>query len=437
MKAPSLSSLRWNWKAPSLGGLRWLDVADALRPSGGDRLELWLPRDWPTEDRELRWRRTEAGGAVRQGSQRGLEGLAAADEILVWTPASETLLLRARLPTRSAAKIAQALPFALEDQLIDAPEKLHFAFVHEADGALAVAVTRRERMEGWLAGLVAAGLAPARLAPVTLSLPLADRSWTLAFCDGEMVLRSGLHAGFGGPREPQPPGWLHTALAEARADAKAPERILLVDAPGDLDAGAWRAALGLPLEALSAAPAAVPEAPLDLLQQRYAQRRGRGAALQRAYLPAAALLVASLVLTLLVDAVEWGRTAYRAHAADSEMRAILMKSFPDTRVIVDPAEQMRRGLDALGAKSGAASPGDMLFLLARASPAFEGQARLRVQGIDYADRTLSVRMAATQADAETLARALRERSLDVAVDRSGGEARLQLRAAGSSRGGKP
>jgi hypothetical protein len=31
---------------------------------------------------------------------------------------------------------------------------------------------------------------------------------------------------------------------------------------------------------------------------------------------------------------------------------------------------------------------------------------------------------------------LRARSLDVAVDRAGGEARLQLRAAGSSRSGK-
>src|SRR5262252_2682286 len=124
MKLPRLNSLRW--KAPSFGSLRWLDVAGPLRASGGDKLELWLPPDWPTQDGELRWRRTEAGGATRQGAQRGLEGLASADEILVWTPAAETLLLRARLPTRSPAKIAQALPFALEEQLIDAPEKLHF-----------------------------------------------------------------------------------------------------------------------------------------------------------------------------------------------------------------------------------------------------------------------------------------------------------------------
>lgn len=424
-------------KAPSSGSPRWLDVAGAWRAKGGDRLELWLPRDWPAEDNELRWRRTEAGGAVRQGSQRGLEGLASADEIIVWAPAAETVLLRARLPTRSTAKIAQALPFALEDQLIDSPEKLHFAFTQEADGALAVAVTRRERMEGWLAALAAAGLAPTRLAPVTLSLPLAPRAWTLAFQGAEMVLRCGLHAGFGGARESHPPGWLHSALAEARAESNAPERILLVDPPAELDAKAWRAALGLPVETLPSSGVAIPAAPLDLLQQRYTQRGRGAAALQRAYLPALALLAAGLVFTLVLDAVEWGRVAYRVGAADEEMRALLVKSFPDTRVIVDPAEQMRRGLEELGAKSGAASPGDMLYLLARASPAFEREARLRVQALEYGDKTLSIRLAATQADAESLARALRERSLEVSVDRAGGEARLQLRSAGSSRGGRP
>jgi type II secretion system protein L len=291
-------------------------------------------------------------------------------------------------------------------------------------------------MEGWLAALAAAGLTPSRLAPVTLSLPLADRSWTLAFRDGEMVLRCGLHAGFGGPSEARPPGWLHTALAEARAGANAPERLLLADAPAEIDAEAWRAALGMPVEALPAQGAAVPLAPLDLLQQRYAQRGRGAAALQRAYLPAAALLVVALAVTLLVDAVDWGLTAWRVRAADSEMRAALMKSFPETTVIVDPAEQMRRGLEVLGARGGGASPGDLLYLLARASPAFEREARLRVQALEYSDKTLTVRLAATQRDAESLAGSLRARSLEVTVDRSGGEARLQLRSPGTPKGGK-
>src|SRR6266516_59913 len=248
----------------------WLELSASWRRKGGDRLELWLPRNWPAEDSELRWRRVAAGGAVRQGTQRGLEGLAPAEEIIVWTPATETLFLRARLPTRSAAKIVQALPFALEEQLIDRPERLHFAFAHEPDGALAVAVTRRERMESWLAALAAAGLAPTQLAPVTLSVPLAERAWTLAFVDGQLVLRSGARAGLGGPAELRPPAWLHAALAEARTEAGAPERILLVDAPADLDSAGWREALGLPLESIQPGDASVPAAPLDLLQQHYA-----------------------------------------------------------------------------------------------------------------------------------------------------------------------
>src|SRR5690242_4656286 len=105
-------------KIPRLGS-RWLDAAAAWHREGDDRLELWLPRNWPGEDSEVRWRRFAPGAGAAQGSQRGLEGLAPAEEIIVWTPASETVLLRARLPTRSAAKIAQALPFALEEQLIE------------------------------------------------------------------------------------------------------------------------------------------------------------------------------------------------------------------------------------------------------------------------------------------------------------------------------
>jgi len=415
-----------------LNSRAWLGLSAAWRRKGGDRLELWLPRNWPAEDSELRWRRVAPGGAVRQGSQRGLEGLAPAEDIIVWTPAAETLLLRARLPTRSSAKIVQALPYALEEQLIEPPESLHFAFAHEADGALAVAVTRRERMESWLAALAAAGLAPTRLAPVTLSLPLADRAWTLSFVDGEIVLRSGVRAGLGGPSEPRPPAWLHAALAEARSESGAPERILLVDAPADLDSAAWREGLGLPLEAMRPEEAAVPEAPLDLLQQHYAPR-ARMAALKRAYVPAAALLAAWLLATLAFDSIEWARLSRAAGAAEEEMRTLLMKSFPETRAILDPAEQMRRGLEDLSARSGIAAPGDMLSLLARAAPAIERESRLRVQGVEYADRALNIRLVASEADAESLARTLRARSLEVDVQRAGGEARLRVRAAASPR----
>jgi len=212
----------------------------------------------------------------------------------------------------------------------------------------------------------------------------------------------------GGPAEPRPPAWLHAALAEARTEASAPERILLVDAPADLDSAAWRETLGLSVEAIRPGEASVPADPLDLLQQHYAPR-ARLAALKRAYIPAAALLAAWLAATLVFDAVEWARVSSKARTAEEEMRALLLKSFPETRAILDPAEQMRRGLEDLGARSGIAAPGDMLFLLARAAPAIERESRVRVQGMEYAERALIIRIAASEADAESLARTLRAR----------------------------
>lgn len=399
-------------------------AAPAWRRRGSARLEIWLPRDWPGEGAEPRWRRVAPGERTREG--RGLEGLVPAQDVMVWTPAAETVLLRAHLPTRSAAKIAQALPYALEEQLIEPPEQLHFAFAQEADGALAVAVTRRDRMERWLAALAAAGLRPLRMAPVTLSLPFAEGAWTLAFLEGEMALRSGLHSGFGGPREPRPPAWLAAALAEARGESRAPERLLLVDPPADLDLGAWHEALALPIENSRDQSAAVPSF-INLLQQRYASR-GRITGVWRAYLPAAALLAAWLAGTFIFDAIEWGRLSMASRASDQEMRALLLKSFPDTRTILDPAEQMRRGLEALSAGTGAAAPDDMLALLARTLPAIERESRVRVQGIEYAEHALNLRLAAAEPDAESVARSLRALQLEVDLQRSGGEARLRVRA---------
>jgi general secretion pathway protein L len=416
-------------RIPALSRPRSLAAAPVWRRSGAARLELWLPGDWPREGAEPRWRRVAPGERTREG--RGLAGLDPVQDVMVWTPAAETLLLRAQLPTRSAAKITQALPYALEEQLIEPPEQLHFAFTHEADGALAVAVTRRETLDRWLAALAAAGLRPRRMAPVTLSLPLAEGAWTLVFSEEEMVLRSGLHSGIGGSREPLPPAWLNAALAEARSENRAPGRILLVDPPADLDVAAWGEALGLPVETLHGESAAVPAASLNLLQQRYAPR-SRVAGLWRPYVPAAVLLAAWLAGVFVFDAIEWARLSRSARAGDQEMRGLLLKSFPETRTILDPAEQMRRGLETLSTSTGAAAPEDMLALLARTLPAIERESRVRLQSIEYAERALSLRLAASEPEAESVARTLRAQQLEVDVQRSGGEAQLRVRAAAAA-----
>ena len=114
------------------------------------------------------------------------------------------------------------------------------------------------------------------------------------------------------------------------------------------------------------------------------------------------------------------------------MRALLMKSFPDTRVVLDAAEQMRRGLETLSA--GAAASGDLLALLARALPAIDRESRARLQGFEYTESAVTLRVAAADADVEAIVRALRARGLEVEVQRAGGESQMRVRAAAAAKG---
>jgi len=336
------------------------------------------------------------------------------------------------------------LPYALEEQLIEPPEQQHFAFIQEPDGALSVAVTGIARMDAWLKALSDAGLQPDMLAPVTLSLPYSDDAWTIAFTAYEIVLRTGAHTGFGGARETSPPAWLRLAIDEARAEDRLPQRLLLVDPPADLDIAAWEQALGLPAAGATTA-ASTPKteraaAPLDLLQHRYA-RRGRWTGLWRAYRPAIALLAAWLIGTLVIDGIDLARLSWRARAAEDEMRALLLKSFPQTTTILDAPKQMQNGVDRLLATSATTAPGDLLALLARAAPVLEHEPRLSLRSIEYTDGQLVIRFTATESTvASAVMQMLRARSLDVELQQADtattGETRLRVRplASGAARG---
>lgn len=79
--------------------------------------------------------------------------------LIVLVPASEVLTTAVDMPVKSAAKIQQALPFALEEYVAEDVEDLHFAAgVRNDNGRVPVAVINREKFESWLATLADAGL---------------------------------------------------------------------------------------------------------------------------------------------------------------------------------------------------------------------------------------------------------------------------------------
>ena len=376
-----------------LSRANWRIAPAAFAPA---TLEIFLPPDWPESGAPLAWRRHGGHGPVQHGqaSDPGvLAEMARRARLHVWTPAGATLLTRVNLPTRRRAKILQALPYALEDQLLEDPAQLHFAWTAQADGSLVVAVTARERVRAWLGGLTTVGLRPQALCPVTLAVPLADDGWSLAFADGHCWLRTGALTGFACPVSPAtPPALLQAVVREARAAGRLPPALTVYDAPDGFDARAWSAALGLPL--LSAA-APLREAPpatlpmLNLLQGEFAPAI-QVATFLRPLRLAAVVLAIAVIGGLTVDLWEWW-WLHRLHVSSrQEMTRLFLESFPDQKVVVDSALQMQRQIEALQTRQGVPGARDFLPLLRRITPVLGANAGSGVRALTYADRELTV-----------------------------------------------
>ena len=109
-------------------------------------------------------------------------------------PADDVLLAEAVVPGGSAARAQQAVPFALEDQVADDVDELHFALGSKGrDDRYPVAVISRQMMDAVMAQCEEAGLRPTQLIPEPLALPQLEstspeiRAWT-ALLDGDMAV---------------------------------------------------------------------------------------------------------------------------------------------------------------------------------------------------------------------------------------------------------
>ena len=97
----------------------------------------------------------------RRGTLADAHAAATGRRLIVLVPGSAVVTTRVELPQVSKARQRQMLPFTLEEQFAEDVASLHFAAgSRNADDLLLVSVVARDRLESWLARLLAASLEP-------------------------------------------------------------------------------------------------------------------------------------------------------------------------------------------------------------------------------------------------------------------------------------
>jgi general secretion pathway protein L len=339
----------------------------------------------------------------QRGTLRDAAPLAQGGRVVGLVPAQSVLTLDADLPARAGSRLAQAVPFALEEQLADDVDTLHFALgARDESGKTPVAVVARPTLDGWLAAFAAAGIQLDALhceAALVQGLP----GNVVALLDGAEVHLC------------PPDGRAVTLPASPIADAI---ELAAGSATGSLvgllihaTAEDWKARAA-EVEALRPRFATLKVqilqqgvlpwlaqnlancAPINLLQGDYAPRRS-GAADWRRWRVAAGLALALLVLhggARLREVTRLGKqeSAVEAQLADPA-RPVLGAS-------ADTADQ-RRAVERqlLATRSAGAGAGDFLPALAALAAARATVPDARVESVAYQPGSVEVKLQASDA----------------------------------------
>jgi general secretion pathway protein L len=332
------------------------------------------PLAWLAEDERGRF------GEVRRGERPEAAALAAAGELLVLVPVEDCLLLEAEVAARGAEQLARAIPFAVEDQLAEPVEALHFsALPHPRGHGQLVAAVRRERLRGWIDDLAARGLRPDRmLVDALLLAPVADGARVLVD-DGRALVRAGAARAFAATLD-ELPDWL--ALADLPRDADARTRLHVAGGrlPA-LDAARFiverEAADVEPLAALAAGlrDAVAP----DLLTGAFAPHH-RGEPLRRLWRVAAACAAAAVLLGFGGLLLDRARLERRLATLEVEIAGVYAGIYPGAAVPANAVDRVRADYRALG---GAPAAGGALELLAQVAPVLGAAPQTFLKGIEY------------------------------------------------------
>lgn len=346
-------------------------------------------------------------GAPGAGPLADAVTAASGRRLVVLVPAVDVLLTSVSLPVRGAAKILRALPFALEEQIAEDIEALHFAAGRiDAGGNVSAAAVDREQMERWLEGLSEAGLQPQSICSEAEGCPAAPNHLNWILDADRCLARSGdglpvlleiasieeaLRYGPGFPGDPDEPRHLAVYVTPAAREKHGEALEALRAELASLEVRL------LPEGVLPhLAAGVVTREPINLLQGQFAPRTQ----LDRLWKPwrvAAALFGVLAVLLLAQEGLALIQLKQEEAKLDEAIAATFQQALPGARM-QDPRFQVERQLAALRGTGGGANEG-FLTALETVGSALSSVQGIRLEALSYRTGVLDLRLQAPSVDA--------------------------------------
>lgn len=345
------------------------------------------------------WAVVDALQNISQSDGQDLAQLAEGKEVVIIVPAEDVVLTAAKLPKLNNTRLQQALPYALEEQLVDDVENLHFAssVYDTTNGDVPVAIVAREKMQLWLDQLKTWGVTPDVMIPMTLALPVEEHVWHIAVREMAVVRINTLQGFACDPAELS--AWLLSALA---THAK-PTSVHLHYYTNDKSIQAIK--LPIPGKAESADPEqlirdlaswAITPSPINLLQGQFAiKKKKKKIRLDKIGKRLSYVAIAWLTLIILYPLGSYIILKQRTNDLQNQMWAIYQHSFPDATSMVAPQMRMEERLHKLMKQS---SDNRLLLMLGYISKGLTASSNVTLKRLEYQGTQVSLNVSVPNPD---------------------------------------
>ncbi len=312
-----------------------------------------------------------------------------AGAVIVYVPGEDVLLTQVRLPDNRRKQLIKALPYVLEDDLIDDVDSLHCVLGSRIEpGLYNTAVVAHKKMRYWLDLLETAGIRVLRLLPDTLLLPFEKSSWTV-FSEhnpDQVLVRTDQEQGFVCSRL----NLITFIQKAAEQEDSAPAKIRLFHCESIDESALEVAVSGLSElewidepqieDALSLLSLKNETPDFNLLQSRYAPHSRIGQYL-RPWYSSAALLGVLLVIGLATNIIQYYSLQTKNKALKRDIITTFQQAFPEIKRVVNPQAQMRHHLSRLrGSNKQGLSFAKMLSVIGPLAKSMKG---LKIQSLHY------------------------------------------------------
>ncbi len=325
------------------------------------------------------------------GDWKKIRSVSRGRRVLLIIPNEDVVLTSVTIPSKNKKQLLQAIPFALEDNLAEDIEELHFAiFQEKPQGETHVAVINRDRLDDYLSLLKDNGLTAHFVLPQVLVQTIKKDAWSLLESHDNSVsdsdnqatvsVRLNKYAGFFSDKS-----LLELFIQQLEEDK--PELLLSNIAADELP----KELQDIALEALDPAQVFYESAnsAIDLnLLSGFVSNKKESHINWKAWRPA--FVIASMLLATWIGILGWQNTKLQKQRKqlDQSINNLFTATFPKSR-IVDPAQQMASKLNQLKKNAGGtvSSP---LPLIADISPLLKEYKDLSLNEIRFKENKLEL-----------------------------------------------